>query len=124
MWNWFLSKLLKRRIEKNPDAYMTDLGKEVLDVLQTPASEWQADTHTLDHKPTGLKLWTSSGASNFRIWRLDGWDPGDVGKTWFSTADKIVLWRHCHRVIFEIKEGPKREALDRVRLARIKGGTP
>jgi hypothetical protein len=116
----FIRKLLRRPRSVPKLEHMSEIGREVLELLQRPVAEWEVDEHTLDHKPTKLELWIANGPGYFRIYKLDKWDPTDASRQWFNDADTVILWLHVARVRNEIKHQPEIEALDRIRLARIK----
>jgi hypothetical protein len=119
-----IRKWWTQRKAKQLEAAMTDIGREIQDLLlNTPIQEWASGDHTLDHKPSGICLWHANGQKYFRVWAIDEWRPGDASERWNTPADKAVLWPLVERRMQEVRDQPRAEALDRIRLARIKGSS-
>ncbi len=108
--------------------YMTDLGKEIEEALQSDA--WHLDEYTLKHKSSGLQLWISNGYPYFKIYRAARIDDEKVLKPMLNRWDRCVLWRLHKLALDEFHRAQKaakvNEVLNTLRLGRIKehGGTP
>ncbi len=108
--------------------FMTDLGKEIEEALQSDA--WHLDEYTLKHKSSGLQLWISNGYPYFKIYRAARIDDEKVLKPMLNRWDRCVLWRLHKLALDEFhraqKDAKVNEVLNTLRLGRIKehGGTP
>lgn len=64
------------------------MRKELIEQLKYP-DNWELQKHTIQHRRSGMKLWTSNG-----FWFLDT----DPGMKAFSLLDKIICWPHVRAV--------------------------
>jgi len=108
--------------------YMTELGKEIEEALQSDA--WHLNEYTLRHRSSDLQLWISSGYSFFRLYKAAGISDEKVLEPMLNRWDRCVLWRAQTLAVEQFnqkkKDAKTDEVLNTLRLGRIKehGVTP
>lgn len=63
-------------------------ARVTFDALSDP-SAWHVGEHTIDHKRTGTRLWTSNG-----VWFLNPYSPD---RKLFAAHEKVILWSRVKR---------------------------
>lgn len=100
---------------------MTELGTEILDLMQNHAG-WERSEHRLYHKESGVHLWISNGRAFLRLHALDKLPYMDSDyRNALNLHDKVVLWAYYKQMERNSETTPVEAALNMIRMYKMKG---
>jgi hypothetical protein len=106
--------------EKYHKPRMSELGKELLEAVEN--DDWKVSEHTITHKKSNIRLWTSNGFSHFRLHDVPFEEYRSVPEQFLEHAlnyhDRRVLWDASKELREDFKNLPANITLNTLRLAR------
>lgn len=101
--------------------HMTEVGKEIVELIQTPDSRWGLSEHRLQHRQSGLTLWHSTQYNRTHIENLSNTNLSehDLSRI-LNKSDRYVIWHLIQILKRQAEKKPAETALNALRLARMK----
>ncbi len=115
-------KLLSKFWFRYHSKRMSELGREIVDTMQDDQARWSMGEHRLVHKQSGLAIWYGgSGFIRIHIEQINGLPYIESNyDDALNRHDKYVIWL-CIQAAKQVEKGrPAQEALNALRLSRMK----
>lgn len=102
-------------------ARMSELGREILELMTSTGEKWVRGEHELKHEASGITLWVSNGERGFALHDIDQLPYiGAHYRAALNRHDKAVLWEEYKKILQSNEIVPAQVALNVIRMYKIK----